>query len=192
MTFQPVQPNAIFAICETLWQYNIYAIQYYYPCSRFSKSAIEQKMNDFRKAVWDFKSGRIAENVANVLSSAMINTFKNIVLNDYTLCIIPASTKYQTNKRFKCFCEYVSEYTGIVNGFNLIFREYDVGAKHLLGNLSSDDKFNSIGFSNAVKNKKIMLFDDIITTGDGFLQVADTLISFGAREVIGLFLGKTV
>lgn len=45
---------------------------------------------------------------------------------------------------------------------------------------------------NLIKGKKVLLFDDVTTTGRSFTRTADKLMSHGAAGVHGLFIGKTV
>ena len=42
------------------------------------------------------------------------------------------------------------------------------------------------------KDKCCLLIDDLLTTGEGFIQTKRKLIQHGAKFVIGLFLAKTI
>ena len=41
------------------------------------------------------------------------------------------------------------------------------------------------------KNKQVILLDDVLNSGTGFIQVKRKLIELGAKSVIGVFLAKT-
>ena len=43
-----------------------------------------------------------------------------------------------------------------------------------------------------IKDKCVLLLDDLLTTGEGFIQTRRKLIEHGAKFVIGLFLAKTI
>ncbi|MCL4497552.1 MAG: hypothetical protein M1584_06155 [Deltaproteobacteria bacterium] len=53
-----------------------------------------------------------------------------------------------------------------------------------LNNISFEYKYN-------YKSKKIIIFDDIITTGTTFKLIKNALLKEGASAVTGIFLGKT-
>ncbi len=53
-----------------------------------------------------------------------------------------------------------------------------------LNNISFEYKYN-------YKSKKIIIFDDIITTGTTFKLIKNALLKEGASTVTGIFLGKT-
>ena len=44
---------------------------------------------------------------------------------------------------------------------------------------------------SAFVGKRVILFDDVTTTGRSFVQLADNLMDAGATQVVGFFLGKT-
>lgn len=62
-----------------------------------------------------------------------------------------------------------------------------------LKGLSNQDKLANLNFSiQYINGKDILLIDDILTTGDSFVQMKRKLMELGASSVIGLFFGKTV
>ena len=46
--------------------------------------------------------------------------------------------------------------------------------------------------SSEVSNMNIILIDDVITRGMTFVRTADKLVANGAKQVVGLFLAKTI
>ena len=76
---------------------------------------------------------------------------------------ILASTRERNQLRFARFCFQLSKRLKITPCFS---PEYFVG-------------------------KDVILVDDILTTGQSFIQMKRQLIKQGAKSVIGLFLGKS-
>ena len=72
----------------------------------------------------------------------------------------------------------------------LITSKFDRNAAHLSEDRNTVEILDAIDFVS-INGKKILLFDDIYTTGKSFLKVARKLKTLGALEVVGLFMGKT-
>lgn len=166
--------------------YNYVAYLPYYP-TRFS---VERKLEEVRKIIWNFKDGRISTLVAEALAQNA-GEYVSAPHSDWHLCVVPASTSQKTIVRFKEFCEKFCELTGIINGYNLISNLNDREAKHTQEDRNSIDILSSMDFSTSIRGKKILLFDDIYTTGKTFSKVTSKLDRSGAKEIRGLFLGKT-
>ena len=43
-----------------------------------------------------------------------------------------------------------------------------------------------------VQGMNVILFDDVLTSGQSFRQLRRKMMELGAKSVIGIFLGKTV
>lgn len=85
-----------------------------------------------------------------------------------TLVCVPAATPENTERRFKTFSERVCEECQIENGY---------------GHWEEADY---------LKDKDVILFDDIIASGKSVAKYADKLTSLGANVVAAIALGKTV
>jgi phosphoribosylpyrophosphate synthetase len=105
------------------------------------------------------------------------------------VCVIPASTQYKNDLRYKALCTKIAEKFPVINGYNYISIVSDRNDSR--GQKSSDTVWN-LSFSSNVRGKTVVLFDDITTRGTSFIQVASKLKEQGANNVIGFFLGKTV
>jgi predicted amidophosphoribosyltransferase len=88
-----------------------------------------------------------------------------------------------------------------LNALNIIKYKDDILKKtkgyipsHITNRRNTADIANSVKVVNGerIKNKKIILFDDIITTGHTSSTIRDILVARGADSVIMLFLGRTV
>ena len=109
---------------------------------------------------------------------------KNVVV-----CVIPASTQYKNDIRYKTMCAKIAEKFPVINGYNYITINTDRSDSRT--QKSSDTVWN-LSFSSSVRGKTVVLFDDITTRGTSFIQVANKLKEAGASNVHGFFLGKTL
>lgn len=166
--------------------YTYYYYFKYYPL-KYKVSTHYQRV---RNLIWNFKDGLLGDSFHNDFANGFDDLNLSYPERSWWLCIIPASTEEKTKKRFKRFCEVYSREAGINNGYSLIVNKQDRGARHLREDRRSIDILDSIDFSN-IRHKKILLFDDVYTTGKSFMTVAKRLNYFGAAEVVGLMLGKT-
>lgn len=168
--------------------FKYFALFNYYPKNRFPE--LGQDNEDIRNLVWSFKDGYEAELVAKLIASAMKNQFPNTDFTKKTLCIIPASSQEKTTLRFERFCQELSRFLNMGNGFDLIrcdkIHEETKGdtKKQILKYLSFDEE--------KIKGCEILLFDDVKTTGKSFLQCASELKRLGALNVVGVFLAETI
>lgn len=159
----------------------------YYPKGKFSH--LNKKDAAHRDMILAFKQG---ENYTAVelLCDFIRGHFYRSALRNYVLCVIPASTREKNERRFKDFCEKVSAECGIDNGFDAVVRVTDRGDSR------TEKPSNTLEGvridASRVKGKKVILFDDITTRGESFVQMADELMHCGAKDVFGFFLGKTV
>lgn len=102
---------------------------------------------------------------------------------------IPASTREKYMQRFSYFCHLLSERTGIKNGYNAIRIESD--RQELKGGRNVDKIFNLKFNPSLFCDKQVILIDDVLNSGTGFIQIKRKLMDLGARSVIGVFLVKT-
>jgi len=168
-----------------------YGFKYFYYFAYYpTRFEVSEEFHKRRIIVWNFKDGHISEKVANAFKGDIDHLNLTKPYSDWWLCIIPASTEAKTETRFKKFCETFCRGTHINNGYFLITVTENREARHLSEDRDSVNILDVIEFGN-VRGKRILLFDDIYTTGKSFTRVARKLISLGAIEVIGLFLGKT-
>ena len=116
----------------------------------------------------------------------------NEKLNQFTLVIVPASNNVKTEKRFKVFCEKLSQFTGIINGYDtLINNDLIRDPIHKSSNRLIDlRKF--IKINNLVNGKSLIVVDDVRTTGKSSNVVYDLLKENGAKDIIFVYFGKTV
>lgn len=168
---------------ETSYSY----IMDYYSKSKNIEVGEEEEKN--RNLVYDFKDGKNKDYFVNLIKDYMIKN--NILKENLTIVPIPASSSSKNHKRFYQLFKELSDSLSIENGFEYIKVVSDREAKHLSKNRECCDKNYEIDYDK-IKNKNILLIDDIITTGTGFSKLSNELLKNGSREVNGLFLAKTV
>jgi predicted amidophosphoribosyltransferase len=157
----------------------------YYP-TRFQ---VEKEYQDVRGFIYSFKDGINSTQFGGTLAN-MITQTAFLPRNEWWICIIPASTQSKTRTRFFNFCNALARGTAMNNGYDLIYDTIDRDAIHAQADRNTINILDSLGFQD-VTGKKILLFDDVYTTGKSFFKVATKLTELGASEVYGMFLGKT-
>ncbi|WP_336964116.1 phosphoribosyltransferase [Chryseobacterium contaminans] len=163
--------------------YEAYYLHDYYPVKHFSD--VCKNIKNVRVRLYDFKDGR----------RTMMDDFKKFPLDEtlekseYILVNIPASTKVKTQIRFRKFMTEYSSFLDIDNGYDVI----DVTDHE---EVKGDTSINRLQYfeinKKRIRNKRVILIDDVKTTGTTFRQVADELMMLGALEVIGCFYCQTI
>lgn len=103
---------------------------------------------------------------------------------------IPAATRERNIARFARFCSLLSRRLKVVDGFRAIWINED--REQLKGTNGHDKLSNLIFHPQYIKGKDIILVDDIVTTGQSFIQLKRKFMQMGANSVVGVFLGRTV
>ena len=158
----------------------------YYPKNRFPSVTAQQEAD--RRAVWNFKDGSYTYGL-NRLADFLDGNFTKEEMKNVVVCVIPASTQYKNDIRYKTMCTKIAEKFPVINGYNYITINADRSDSRT--QKSSDTVWN-LSFSSSVRGKTVVLFDDITTRGTSFIQVANKLKEAGASNVHGFFLGKTL
>lgn len=141
-----------------------------------------------RNMILAFKDGK-DETAIHLVTEFIFGYIPADELEDWMLCVIPASTRSKNEARNRHFCESVSRISGIQNGYKeiiILFDRTDSREK------KTDDTTSNLQFGNGFEGKKVLLFDDIVTRGVSFIQCAEGIMGKGAESVTGLFLGRTL
>lgn len=186
-----LQPNRSTANCFSLYNY--------YPTT-CDWNASEEEW-DIRRLIWDFKANpnkpqseyEIQERHEQALSRLLPNLEK--VINHYfgnkktklTLVCIPSSKRIVTERRYKDLAQKLCSITGMSNGYAYVSVTNDGQAKHLGGTSEAEFSIDS----NYFKDRYVLLFDDVITTGKSMELFKRILESVGAIVIGGLSIGKT-
>ncbi len=157
-----------------------------------SRYEATEEQASVRRLVFNFKDGKYLPVLQTLLSGLRENLPTTWLNNSNTLvCCIPASTHVKNANRFEYFCARLAQDLGVINGYDAIGVLQDHDAGHLgtkPANVLPYLSFNS----NKIRDKRILLVDDVITRGKSFYQVADHLQSLGASSVRGVFVAKTI
>lgn len=161
---------------------------------------------DIRNLIWDFKAKphnyqsteeimRRHRNSVDIvlpkLSKVLRHYFGNRV-SKLTLVPILASTKIVSDRRYKDILERICNELDMYNGFPHM--------KITKEGISKNDPTNNTGHSippevefeqNYFKDKYVLLFDDVITSGSSMERFKRLLESVGATVIGGLSIGKT-
>lgn len=187
--------------CITSWDVLLDGIKYFYLYNYYPLTcdfSVTQEEWYIRKLIWDFKYKPDKTNMeahkAAVLRIFLLlrdfleATFKNKT-SELTFVCIPASTSLINEIRYKMFSEMLCECLQMTNAFSKVQIIRDKVEKRLGGtklnieNLAFDDKF--------FKDRNILLFDDVVTSGDSMRKFDIKMKELGANVVGGISIGKT-
>ena len=138
-----------------------------------------------------FKDGRNVYSRWAALEFAHAMCMMN--LSDVTLICIPASTKYAHVRRWKLFSRLLCQYTGATNGFDHIEvigtrkRAHVAHEYELASNIKHCIKFEDDFF----RGRKVLVIDDIYTTGNSSSAFIGALRGAGANVIMAGFLART-
>lgn len=154
-----------------------------------------KKQWSVRRFLWQFKDGnhKAAMFAAEIVAAQIIKTFGRDSAHMTFVCI-PASNAEKNKQRYQAFSARVCELTGMKDGFSAVTVS---GEKLALHETKKGEKrvFNTQTVSlkrSSFKNKKVVLFDDIITKGMSYARFAAAVENIGAAVVGGVFLAKTM
>ena len=164
-----------------------YYLHDYVPMRIKSRNMHQKQVSNL---IFRFKEGGFCGKlVAKIISLCMAH-IDYIRDPDQTVLIpIPASTQDRHRKRFPVLCYHLSRWLNVQDGFTAIWIKYDraeskgKSKKRILTNLNINRKY--------IEGKHILLFDDVMTSGQSFILLKRALLDLGAQSVTGLFLAKT-
>ena len=160
----------------------------YYPVSHFKECTSEQKK--ITNLIFRFKEGQSATLVAKLFSLAISRMPFFHEAKNPILIPIPASTRERQQQRFAKFNYHLAKHLKIDDGYKAIRINKD--REQLKGMTRQNKTSNLTFYKEYVNGKDVFLVDDILTSGQSFIQIKRILMQLGANSVVGLFLGKTV
>ena len=166
-----------------------YALFDYIPRRFQSHATFEQQ--DICRMILGFKDGRNVYSrwAARMFSRALADTD----MKDVVIVCIPASTRYAHVRRWKRFSSELCRLTGAVNGFDRVQvsgsrkRAHVTGEYELCTNIKHYVHIDAEFFSG----KRVVVIDDIYTTGHSSNAFISALQAAGANVIGALFLGRT-
>ena len=149
-----------------------YALMSYLPQKYLRHASFEAQEAD--RLIIDFKSGR--KYATERVSRLFAKTLSLMDLKDTIIVCIPASCQRTYTRRFRKFSENVCAKTGAINGFDHI---------KVIG------KREKVHISGDFQGKRILIIDDICTTGRTSDDFREKMEQAGAHVRMAMFLAKT-
>lgn len=140
-----------------------------------------------RQSIYDFKDGCCEERILNGLAGGI----RRLADSNTVVCFVPASSAIKTIIRYSVVAERLQEMTKVKCSFFAIEKKEDGEAGHISGK-SADPAADFVFSSSFFSGKKVILIDDVITRGTTLETTARRLKELGAKEVIGMVVGKTI
>lgn len=176
-----------------------FSLYYYYPTT--CGWDVDQRDWDIRNLIWDFKANPNKPQSSFEISirheqamDEVIPLIKRVIQRYFgdktsklTLVCIPSSKRIVTERRYKDFSAKLCSLTGMSNGYDYVNVSSEGEAKHLGGSAQAEYTVDNYYF----KNRFVILFDDVITSGRSMENFKYLLDQAGATVIAGLSIGKT-
>ena len=176
-----------------------FSLYYYYPTT--CGWDVDQRDWDIRNLIWNFKANpnkpqssieialRHEQAMDKVipLIKRVIQRYFGDMADKLTLVCIPSSKRIVTERRYKDFSAKLCSLTGMSNGYDYVNVLSEGEAKHLGGSAQAKYTVDNSYF----KNRFVILFDDVITSGRSMENFKHLLEQTGATVIAGLSIGKT-
>ena len=166
-----------------------YALYEYIPKRFLRRATFEQQ--DISRMIIGFKDGR------NVYSRWAAHQFARALaatdMKEVVIVCIPASTTAAHVRRWKRFSRELCRLTGAVNGFDRVQVSGSRKRAHITGEyeLATNIKHYVHIDDDFFRGKKVLVIDDIYTTGQSSSAFIDAMQAVGADVLGALFLGRT-
>ena len=144
-----------------------------------------------RKVIYNFKDGYCSQPLKDKLIERINYIKSTYPFGQWRVCFIPASSHLKTIKRYSELAKYIEQETSCSCDIDTITTNEDRMSGYLSGKRNNPAENFTVN-RNEVRNKNIILIDDIITRGNTFKYTADKLVDNGANNVVGLFVAKTI
>lgn len=163
----------------------------YYPESRYSSHEIDILDINNRQLIWDFKDGRsYATAKVTDMVCQYLDSIKELcaIANRIVFTCAPASNQYAYENRFRIFSDSICQKLGYLNAYeHLHIASYSL-PKHRGGSGDIDYNIDPQIF----KDNYIILFDDIVTSGETILSFARRIEQINGKIIAIISIGKTV
>ena len=139
-----------------------------------------------RQFVLRFKDGIAADTKDGARFVSEYLESEGLVGDEYTFVCVAASSPSAHELRYRTFMELVSARTHVRNGYNLVDvtgsrKEVHSGGSRVIKNYSC---------AAGLSGRKVILFDDVHTTGLTFARFAAELERHGCEVIQGIFLAE--
>lgn len=156
---------------------------YYFP-QRY-ESWLRDDQADFVQDVYAFKDGK------EVCEDYFSQAFEVLSVNEnVTAVFMPCSTSERYYRRFAKIARYLERHGYAMSGLHLIEIIRNRESKHTAIQRSSVDTAN-YSMSLALQGKKVVIVDDLFTTGSSLTGFTRNLERIGAEVIGAVFLART-
>lgn len=136
-----------------------------------------------------FKQGEIGLELAGLIAFSILKEDVNIFKDkSFAICMIPSSTAEKNSMRFNTLLYQISYYLNITNGYSYFKRIKDRDDTRVIDKRNVDT-FEGIEISSEIRGKKIILIDDVITSGKSLYSFERKL---GRNIFMRVFLSATI
>ncbi len=166
-----------------------YALFEYIPERMLKRASFEQQ--ELHRMIIAFKDGR---NIYSLWAARQFaRALAAINLQDTVIVCIPASTRYSHVRRWKRFSEALCKMTGAINGFDRVQVSGSRKRAHITGDyeLATNIKHYVHIDSEFFRGRKVLVIDDVCTTGQSSTAFIGAMQAAGATVVMTMFLAKT-
>lgn len=156
--------------------------------------AIKPEDNKVRTFIYNFKDGykETAIQAAQLVCNLLWRWYSHNC-SEYTIACVPASSEKEYRHRFSYFAAIIANNCCEENAMKHIHVIGQREAKHRVANhIVSEDNYCISLDNDFFAGRKVIIFDDLITTGTTARKFETALKSAGAEVKGGLFLGRTV
>lgn len=173
-------------------------LQNYYSVKGYGYG-ISGKAEEFREQIFAFKDKFNNKSAGQIKSariyfcnklSILLKALYGSDLSKFYFCTAQASTPESAERRYKHFCEMLCNSCGIQNGYDFI-QVTGVKASASSGGGTRGD-ISNLTISSDIAGKRIILLDDIITSGATMETLRNMLLSKGALSVDCFAFGRTI
>ncbi|MEM0143710.1 MAG: phosphoribosyltransferase family protein [Candidatus Parvarchaeum sp.] len=156
------------------------------------KSEVDGGDSFSKRVLWVYKYGN--DDDILYFSKRLYSMYKEWFEPDNFLfdiiCVIPSHKKGEINKNLECLAKGLGEKIG-VRYSPILFRNRDVLEQHNINNVEErlENVKASIDVTEDVKNKSVLVLDNLTTTGANIIVTHEALKNAEVKEVIFVCLG---
>jgi len=148
-----------------------------------------ESQKQVRRDVYNFKDGYCPTRVYNDLKS-QIQSIVGYNSSEWVVVFAPASTESKTRTRYQDVANRMNRELSVNVCFDGLYNLSDREAAHL-GGVRGD--VSNVGVdSSKVRGKKVLIIDDVTTSGRSMQNLGTKVLRSGAYSVRGLVVAKTI
>lgn len=147
------------------------------------------KPDRFSYHVVQFKNG--VDYQIEMFKDEIVELIKEEKLEFDVAIPVPRSSKNRISKGSKTLVEAISQEFKVENGVGILERTESVSSSHSGGLRSQEKHYKSITCKKDMSNKRILLFDDVKTTGSTARACIQKLLEENCTNIILITLGRT-